>query len=590
MKSITIFIMALILTASVAEADVTLNVIYPKLGQQIANVDSTFIFGNTTPGAKLFINNQHVDIHKSGGWLAFLDIKPGPFTFYLIAIDKGDTTRLDWPIQVGPPADSIFNADSAITESFSPSDGSWFMPGEIVEFSFRAPVGGSYDLIMDKRDTIDVRSIPLKPFYNYFKNTIRLPIDSLIDYRAYHIFDSDASGNHTFFLQCFFANGDSSIIAPISKINILHVSPPLIGELSGTRHIIRTGPGLGYKLLYLPTNIKVHITGLQNSYYRFQLADNVTGFVNVDSVTILPFENSIPRSNVTRIDISDSADCAIVSIPLEMRLPYEINEDFYNGIVDVDIFGATGDIDWIINRGNSPLINIVRWSQPQDDIFRATIQFNCKSLSGYQPYYNGNSLKIRLAPRKHISDAIFEPLAGLRIVVDPGHSQDSGAIGPTGLVEKDVNLQIACKVRKMLEDKGAEVLMTRSDDEHVPLFYRPVFAESCGADLLVSIHNNALPDGINPFFNNGTAVYYYHPHSRPLAEKIHARLIENTKLSNYGLNYGNLVLTRPTSIPSVLVECAFMMLPEQEAMLRTDKFQKKCAKSIVQGIIDYFKE
>ena len=131
--------------------------------------------------------------------------------------------------------------------------------------------------------------------------------------------------------------------------------------------------------------------------------------------------------------------------------------------------------------------------------------------------------------------------------------------------------------------------MTRYGHEHIPLYDRPKIAIKWDADILVSIHNNALPDGVNPFANNGVSVYYYHPHSKPLAEAIQKRMLEKTKLPNHGLYYGNLVLTRPPEMPAVLVECAFMMIPEQEAMLKTDKFQRKCARAIADGIKDYLK-
>jgi N-acetylmuramoyl-L-alanine amidase len=109
------------------------------------------------------------------------------------------------------------------------------------------------------------------------------------------------------------------------------------------------------------------------------------------------------------------------------------------------------------------------------------------------------------------------------------------------------------------------------------------------ADILISIHNNALPDGINPFYNNGTSAYYYHPHSKPLAEAIHKHLLHETGLRDYGLYYGNLALTRASLMPAVLVECAFMMIPGQEAMLRTNRFQRRCARAIMDGIIEYMK-
>jgi N-acetylmuramoyl-L-alanine amidase len=96
-------------------------------------------------------------------------------------------------------------------------------------------------------------------------------------------------------------------------------------------------------------------------------------------------------------------------------------------------------------------------------------------------------------------------------MLDAGHSKDSGAVGPTGFAEKDANLLIARQLKSILESRGAEVLMTRTGNEDVPLVNRPDTILKENVDLSVSIHNNALPDGINPFKNNGTSAYYYFP-------------------------------------------------------------------------------
>jgi N-acetylmuramoyl-L-alanine amidase len=106
----------------------------------------------------------------------------------------------------------------------------------------------------------------------------------------------------------------------------------------------------------------------------------------------------------------------------------------------------------------------------------------------------------------------------------------------------------------------------------------------------VSIHNNALPDGVNPFRNWGTSVYYYHPQSLLLAQSIHRRLLKALKLWDFGLFYDNLALCRPTQMPAVLVEPTFIMHPEEEALLRDPKFQNKIARAIVKGIEDFFKQ
>jgi N-acetylmuramoyl-L-alanine amidase len=132
--------------------------------------------------------------------------------------------------------------------------------------------------------------------------------------------------------------------------------------------------------------------------------------------------------------------------------------------------------------------------------------------------------------------------------------------------------------------------MTRSDNSPVPLYVRPVIAKQYDADLFISIHNNALPDGVNPFENNGTSSYYYHPHSINLAKQIHRQMIKETGLDDYGLYHGNLAVNRPTQYPAVLVECAFMILPEQEALIKNKKFHKKVAKAITTGIETFLKE
>jgi len=188
-------------------------------------------------------------------------------------------------------------------------------------------------------------------------------------------------------------------------------------------------------------------------------------------------------------------------------------------------------------------------------------------------------------PPEHINILKYK-----RIVIDPGHSPDPGAIGPTRLTESEANLNIALRLKKELERKGAIVRMTREDMSALPLYDRPKIAKAEDADLFVSIHNNALPDGINPFENNGVSTYYYHLHSINLAKAIQREIIKGTGFNNYGLYHGNLAVNRPTQYPAVLVECAFIILPEHEALLKTKTFQKKVARSIRKGIEKFLKE
>jgi len=96
-----------------------------------------------------------------------------------------------------------------------------------------------------------------------------------------------------------------------------------------------------------------------------------------------------------------------------------------------------------------------------------------------------------------------------------------------------------------------------------------------------------LPDGVNPFYNNGVSTYYYHPQSQPLAKEIQKELVKELGIPDYGLYYANLALTRPSQLLSILVECAFIILPEQEALLRSTEFQKKIVEAIYEGIQNF---
>jgi N-acetylmuramoyl-L-alanine amidase len=163
-------------------------------------------------------------------------------------------------------------------------------------------------------------------------------------------------------------------------------------------------------------------------------------------------------------------------------------------------------------------------------------------------------------------------------------------MGPTGLREAEANLAVALALRRLLEAAGARVVMTRLTDSPVELSPRVAFAERAGAELLVSIHNNALPDGINPFINSGTSVYYNQPRGVPLARAIQAALLRRLGLRDLGIGRGDLALVRGTWMPSVLTEGLFMSLPDQEAALRSPEGQRLYAQAVADGVRAYLQD
>jgi N-acetylmuramoyl-L-alanine amidase len=131
------------------------------------------------------------------------------------------------------------------------------------------------------------------------------------------------------------------------------------------------------------------------------------------------------------------------------------------------------------------------------------------------------------------------------------------------------------------------IYLTRTSDEFCDVYTRIDNAVEWGADILISIHNNALPDGVNPFNYRGYGVYYYHPQAIELARAIQGGLRKHIELPDNGIYYANLAIPRATELPAVLVETAYIIHPEDEMLLQEDEFRQRLAEAIFQGIIDY---
>jgi N-acetylmuramoyl-L-alanine amidase len=169
-----------------------------------------------------------------------------------------------------------------------------------------------------------------------------------------------------------------------------------------------------------------------------------------------------------------------------------------------------------------------------------------------------------------------------RISIDPGHGGvDPGAMGPSGLLEKNVNLQVARAIRA-LAGEHLEILLTRTGDTTVNLSQRSSEANQEQVDLLVSIHCNASSNRTA----NGTETFCYQfgGKAEQLARMIQRELVRATSLVNRGVKEGNLHMVREPNMPAVLVELAFISNPREERLLQTADFQNRCAQAILNGI------
>jgi N-acetylmuramoyl-L-alanine amidase len=574
-----------------------ISVIYPQEGAQIGVSDSTFIFGSVTPNSKLKVNGFNVKVHPNGAFLAFLPLKPGDFVFELIASNKHGTSTKRVEVKVPKPILSVPEDSFCIVKrSFLPKKDMILTSGDILEVGFRGtPKCKASFSIEGLASDIPMAESPPKtqPYWarEVFGEGL-FPEEYLLKgvyTGSYIIKNTDKVDSARIIFKLSKKRGEK--IATIMdssqiRITIKQDETPQIVEFTGNSVIARAGPKLGYLLLYQPPGIRAQATGKIGEWVRLKLAEGENAWVHQDSLKYLPLGTPIPKSILTSMRTEAESTKTQLKIFLQEKLPFRIEQELDPPALFLTIYGVTSNTDRIRYDSNDELIKEIQWTQPQRDVYQLQIHLNLKQQWGYDAFYEGSALILEIKDEPKPK----RKLEGLKIAVDPGHSPDPGAVGPTGLEEKVVNLEIAKKLKEILEQNGAEVILTRSGMDSLALYDRPKIAIQEKCDILISVHNNALPDGINPFYNNGTSTYYYHPQAFALAQEIHKELVKNLGLPDYGIYYGNLALTRPYQLLAVLVECAFMMIPEQEELLRTEKFQEKCAQAICNGILNFIEK
>jgi N-acetylmuramoyl-L-alanine amidase len=215
-----------------------------------------------------------------------------------------------------------------------------------------------------------------------------------------------------------------------------------------------------------------------------------------------------------------------------------------------------------------------------------------------------------------------------KIVIDPGHGgHDTGTIGPNGLEEKDLVLDVSRRLGKLLQTRlGAEVIYTRKDDTFIPLETRTAIANQEAADLFVSVHANSSHDsdarGVETYYLNFTSspealevaarenavseksihelqdlvkkialkekIEESHEFASDVQRSLHSGLAaKNPGLRDRGVKKAPFIVLIGANMPSILAEISFVSNPGDERRLGTSEYRQKIAESLYRGIAKY---
>ena len=333
---------------------------------------------------------------------------------------------------------------------------------------------------------------------------------------------------------------------------------------------IRTTPvsaGIN-RIVHLQKGVPLYIDGELGRFYRVTLSSTEKYWVAKNSVKSDPQAKG-GKSAIISKAFKDTGKYLVYTFNLSNKTPYILKEnsddDFKNGLG--------------LNFYNM----VVRPDTPYELYFPLQHQ-----LFGYSAEFKDEQFILTIRKMPEISPE--NPLKNITITVDAGHGgSEKGAIGCLGDYEKDITLDVALKLQKELRRQGAIVVMTRESDEKVPLKKRVEITNESDSSIFVSIHGNALPDNLNPLEHRGTSVFYYYPQAKGLALSILNAINAGAGTKNDGVRQGSLAVVRNTNALSVLIELAYLINPEDNALLVNEKFREKCAKAIAQGISDYLK-
>src|SRR5256885_5044946 len=169
------------------------------------------------------------------------------------------------------------------------------------------------------------------------------------------------------------------------------------------------------------------------------------------------------------------------------------------------------------------------------------------------------------------------------VVIDPGHGGfDRGGIPGQRVLEKNVNLDVALRLKPILEKAGYKVIMTRSTDIFVPLGTRVAIANSYPNAIFLCIHfNSASRSGAS-----GIETYFYSTESAPLAASIHSAVVGGAPSENRGVRRRGYFVLRRTTVPAVLVECGFLTNPTEAQFAQSSDYRQKLAQEIARGILN----
>ncbi|GAB4155719.1 MAG: N-acetylmuramoyl-L-alanine amidase [Cyanobacteria bacterium J069] len=588
--------------AAIARAEQPLGVVYPDDGHE-TTASQIFLIGTAAPGGEVTVNGQPIERSPAGHFAPSLPLALGENVFTL---RRGSEELVLRVMRVA--AGSAAPVGTTFAEgSLWPAVDIARQPGETVCFGAIAPpaatvsvtLAGQTILLAPQPSAVDLPPnsavltdlnqpatadaaqryqgcLPLSQPALFYGNSI--PTGAVLPNPAQPV----TLGQPDYQLQLA---GETLRQTAPGSVSLLPLLNPPVVQVTAAAGTARTGPSTDYsRLTPLPQGTRDVVTGREGGWLRLGYGAWIR-----ESET-QPVPNAAPPQTLIRgVRSRLAGEWTEIVFPLQVPVPVSLHQG--DRTLSLTLHHTVAQTDTIFVPRDR-LIQRFDWQQLSPTQTQYTVQFNSRHQWGYKLRYEGTSLILSLRHPPPVANSRRQPLASVRIFLDPGHGgpDDLGSRGPTGYPEKDVNLVVTELLRDRLQARGATVIMSRTDDIDLGPNERAALIVEQEPHLALSIHYNALPDDGDAINTAGIGTFWYQNQAQDLAEFLHDYLVTERDRPSYGVFWNNLALTRPAVAPAVLLELGFLINPTEFEWIVDPDEQESLADALADGIETWLRQ
>ncbi len=553
----------------------TVSVTYPPNGSS-QNLDSTFILGKADPAYSVYMDGKPLSKTKQGYFSAYVTLKTGlnSFTFTQNGVDT--IYKINNKIPSNQQT-TWATYDKFMMTSPVPANDYMLEGGEIITVQVKAPSKstvtatlGGVSIKLEQTTTPPNNADYMVASYSA---TYKLPSTTSAEIKDLGKIEYKA------------VRGNETAALTGASVSIKKASVVCAVEVTADDSELKVSSDSWYYDDYTPavTGMRDYAVRLSDGYYKLRMG----GYIS--------------QNNVKRIDSSVSAAAAITSA--EITNENNTTKLIINSAENVPLNGYISEGEFIVTLynvsssikevkiGKNPLFSEARVGNgPQDNSFRIYLKLiNISNFYGFE--YSYGTGQVIATFRNPVSLAEGDkPLSGKTIILDAGHGgNETGASGPNAeFNEKIINLNVVLALRDILNNYGANVILTREDDSTVVINERLILLNKIEPDLCVSVHQNSMNLNTDITKIRGLVGLYFSDAGKLLTESVSAATAKALNRFERTPTTQRLAMVRNPKFPSTLVEVSFMTCVEEYNVMTSTSGIKKSAEGIAEGILNFY--